>query len=84
LDVATAFMARMVPFPSPAGILPHLKVAAILVFALPVVAHNFFPCLLPKMSRSMLMIVLGVLTGLLLVLNVIIFSPESVFIYFRF
>ena len=82
LSMATHFMAQMLT-PNH-GFVPHVKVAAILVFALPVVAHNFFPCLLPKMSRPTLMIVLCILTGLLLVLNIIVFSPESVFIYFRF
>ena len=84
LSVATHFVWRMIPFVSHDSLAPHLKLVAVLVFALPVVAHNFFPCVLDKISRSTLIVVLGVLTGLLFVLNIIIFSPEAVFIYFRF
>jgi len=84
LSVASGFAWKMIPFVVHGSWVPHLKVVAELAFAVPVVAHNFFPCLLNKMSRSTLMIVLGVLTGLLFVLNIIIFSPAAVFIYFRF
>jgi len=84
LGAAANFAWKMIPFVSPGSLLPHLKLVAVLAFALPVVAHNFFPCLLNKISRSALMVVLGALTGLLFVLNIIIFSPEAVFIYFRF
>lgn len=62
----------------------HRRFLLVLIWALPVVAHNWAPLLLRKIPRRRLGLVLGIGTGVVLVLNIIIYSPSAVFIYFTF
>jgi len=82
LTSATSFLHHMLP--SPHNLIPHMKVVALLVLALPVIAHNCFPIFMTRIGRRNLGLVLGISSGVMLVLNIIIFSPTAVFIYFRF
>jgi alginate O-acetyltransferase complex protein AlgI len=83
-DEATRFLCRML---SPSlfydfGL--NVKLLIALIFSVPVIAHNLFPLLIPKLSRTNLAFVLGLSTAVMLLLNFIIVSPSTVFIYFRF
>jgi alginate O-acetyltransferase complex protein AlgI len=62
----------------------HSNIAFYLLYAVPVIAHHLFPLLIPTLSRKHLALLLGLSTAFMLVLNIIIFSPSAVFIYFRF
>jgi hypothetical protein len=60
------------------------SVAFALIFALPVVAHQFLPLLIPRIGHRALPIYLGVMTAVLLVCDLTISSPGRVFLYFAF
>lgn len=64
--------------------LVHLNIAFPLLASLPVLAHQFAPSFLRLVPRRHLGLSLGVLTGLVLLLNIVIVSPAKTFIYFRF
>jgi alginate O-acetyltransferase complex protein AlgI len=60
------------------------RVAFALVFAVPVVAHQFLPLLIHRIGHRALPIYLGAMTGILLICDLTITSPSRVFLYFAF
>jgi alginate O-acetyltransferase complex protein AlgI len=84
LRTALQFTARMLDFKMKFPIGVHTALLAGLVFAVPVVAHNFVPLALKAAGRKRLGLILGASTGVMLLLNLVVQSPETVFIYFRF
>ena len=84
LTTAWQFTAKMLNFRMKLPISVHDPLLAGFVFAVPVVAHNFVPVALKAAGRKRLGLILGASTGVMLLLNFIIQSPETVFIYFRF
>ena len=84
LTTALQFTTRMLDFKMKFPIGVHIELLAGLLFAIPVVAHNFVPLALKAAGRKRLGLILGASTGVMLLLNLVIQSPETVFIYFRF
>jgi len=84
LSDALHFLGNMIPRIDSHAFLIHRTIAVYLLCALPVLAHNYVPLLLKAVGRKRLGFVLGTSTGFLLLLNIIVFSPAAVFIYFRF
>jgi alginate O-acetyltransferase complex protein AlgI len=84
LSSATHFIWKMLQLTAPHDFRVHPLIGIYLLYALPVIAHHLFPLLMQVVGRNRLGIVLGASTGVMLLLNIIIFSPTAVFIYFRF
>ena len=59
-------------------------IAFAFVFAVPVIAHQFAPLLIPRIGVRRLPLYLGAMTGILLIANLTIVSPSKVFLYFSF
>jgi hypothetical protein len=68
----------------PAGGDTSPSVTSALVFAVPIVIHQFMPLLIPRIARKALPIYLGAMTGVLLICDITIVSPGRVFLYFSF
>ncbi|SDT94775.1 alginate O-acetyltransferase complex protein AlgI [Verrucomicrobium sp. GAS474] len=85
-DLSTSFhfLKGMVHYSGHHWYLVHLNIAFPLLASLPVLAHQFAPSFLRLVPRRHLGLSLGVLTGLVLLLNIVIVSPAKTFIYFRF
>ena len=62
----------------------HAELAQRFVFALPVLAHQLAPWALRALGRKRLAPALGLATGAMLVCVLVLDSPSSAFIYFRF
>ena len=84
LSEAVSFLWKMLSLNVWHDVRIHSKMAFYLLYAVPVVVHNFFPLLIPAISRKRLGLVLGASTALMLLMNIIICSPRTAFIYFRF
>lgn len=80
---ATSFIRHMVPLTA-AGTRSHGVILVALLCAVPIVIHNWMPLALKLVPRRHLGLTLGLITAVLLVLNFTIYSPDSVFIYFKF
>ena len=68
----------------PAGSDASPSIAFALVFAAPIIIHQFLPLLLPRITRKALPIYLGAMTGVLLICDLTIVAPGRVFLYFSF
>jgi hypothetical protein len=55
-----------------------------MLYAIPVIAHQLSPLLIRSVGLRRLPYVLGAGTGIMLLLDIVIYSPSKVFIYFRF
>jgi alginate O-acetyltransferase complex protein AlgI len=78
---AMSFMAGMF---NPANLRISPGLSGTLLFAIPVVLHQVFPLGLWRIGRKKLPSLLGVITGVLLLTDVIVAAPSRVFIYFKF
>ena len=78
---ASAFLTGMFSFGSSA-VSPAIAFA--LLFAAPIVIHQFLPLLIPRIGHRKLPIHLGVMTGILLIADLTIVAPGKVFLYFSF
>ena len=54
------------------------------LYAIPVIAHQLSPLLIRSVGLRRLPYVLGAGTGIMLLLDIVTYSPSKVFIYFRF
>ncbi|MBR0735492.1 MBOAT family protein [Bradyrhizobium liaoningense] len=78
---ASAFLSGMVTSPL------HMPSGSILfgaVFAAPVIVHQFLPLLISRIGRRRLPIILGAMTGVLAIADLIVAAPSKVFLYFAF
>ena len=66
------------------GIQVRRSLAMGFVFGLPVVLHHFAPVLMRWLGTARTMLLMGLLSGILLLACFIVQSPPSVFIYFAF
>jgi len=62
----------------------HRLIMIPILCSIPIIIHNFAPLLLKCFPRRNLGSALGTITAILLILNFIVFSPNTVFIYFKF
>lgn len=83
-SIASLYLSKMVHLTSHSQFVVNRTLFLCVLFAAPAVAHNFVPLLLKAAGRKRLGLILGVSTALMLVLNFMIYSPDTVFIYFRF
>jgi alginate O-acetyltransferase complex protein AlgI len=83
LAQAGAFLRNMV-VPSPHPFQLASPLVGLWICALPVLLHQLAPLLIWKVNRRRLPQALGLMTAVLLVLNVVVVSPAKVFIYFKF
>jgi bifunctional DNase/RNase len=68
----------------PTGSGTSSSVAFALIFAAPIIIHQFLPLLIPRIGRKALPIYLGVMTAVLLIGDLTIVAPGRVFLYFSF
>jgi alginate O-acetyltransferase complex protein AlgI len=80
-DAASDFVVEL--FSSTPG-KPAASVAFALVFALPVIAHQFLPLLIDRIGHRKLPLYLGAMTGVLLIFDLTISTSGRVFLYFSF
>jgi alginate O-acetyltransferase complex protein AlgI len=83
LHEAAAFLHGMFTF-SPRPWHLEAPVRALWLCALAIVLHQVAPRYIWKMGRRRLPVALGIATGLMAVLNLVVVSPSKVFIYFKF
>ncbi|HEY8966118.1 MAG TPA: MBOAT family O-acyltransferase [Candidatus Methylacidiphilales bacterium] len=91
-DLGTAWewaRAMIVPTPShspahPAFFVRDVPVLGLLVCAVPSLLHHFAPDVVRHAGRRRLGTVLGLVTGALFIVNLIVLSPGATFLYFRF
>ncbi|HEV8016447.1 MAG TPA: MBOAT family O-acyltransferase [Stellaceae bacterium] len=84
LPSALAFIAGMLRVDRAGAWIVHGAVLFPLLIAAGAVLHQMTPLALARLPRRYLATSLGLTTGALLVLDLLVYSPESVFIYFRF
>jgi alginate O-acetyltransferase complex protein AlgI len=84
LPKALHFLSRMIPSMAGTFFPSHRSLVLLLLASIPILVHNFAPIFLGTIKRRHLGGILGVITGFLLVINIIFYSPKTVFIYFKF
>lgn len=62
----------------------HSLIASLVIFLIPVIAHHHGLAFLKAFGKKRMPIVIGVMTGVLIVVNIITLSPAKTFIYFKF
>jgi len=81
---ACSFIWHMIPFMGYEQLASHRLIMIPILCSIPIIIHNFAPLLLKCFPRRNLGSALGTITAILLILNFIVFSPNTVFIYFKF
>jgi len=84
LSNAFLYLEKMFNFMESNAFILHGPLRVALVFCLPVLLHHAYPLVLWRLRGLRLAGTLGALTGAMLVLTVVIYSPPKVFIYFKF
>lgn len=78
---AVSFLEGMI---SPHTIAVSPAIAFAMMFAAPVVIHQFLPLLISRIGHRQLPLYLGAMTGVLLIADLTLVSPSKVFLYFSF
>src|SRR5262249_62229256 len=68
----------------PASFYVSSQILEPLVYAIPLMAHHLSPLLIRRIGRRRLPYVLGAGTGIMLWMDIVVYSYPKVFIYFRF
>jgi hypothetical protein len=55
-----------------------------LLFAAPLMAHQLSPLIIRRVGRRRLPYLLGAATAILVLLDIVVYAPSRVFIYFSF
>lgn len=84
LDHALGFVGEMFRFDRWAALAVHGRMIFPLLIASGAVLHQLTPFAIASVPRRHLGTWLGIATGVLLVLDVLVYSPNKVFIYFKF
>lgn len=84
MSSALAFIAGMLRVDGVGAWLVHGAVVFPMLLGAGAVLHQMTPLALARLPRRHLASCLGVATGVLLVLDVLVYAPERVFIYFKF
>ncbi len=81
---ACSFIGRMFNFRSSQNFYVHMQLIWLLIFAIPPLLHHLAPVFLRHLGRRRLVPFLGITTGTMIILSVLLVSPTKVFIYFKF
>lgn len=84
LTGATNFFRAMFRFNHAGAWSVHGGLVLSLLFALGAVLHQTTPLWINRVPRKHLGVLLGAATGILLVLDIVVYSPSKTFIYFQF